>query len=104
MKNESGIIPRGHRILILPEVVENKTESGIILATSSERKREEMAQIDGVVIAMGNTCYADQPEAWCAIGDKVIFGKYSGLLYKGKDGLEYRILNDLDVVAFREKD
>jgi co-chaperonin GroES (HSP10) len=103
MENKSGIIPRGHRVLILPAEVEHKTESGIIISTGSERKREEMAQIDGIVVAMGNTCYSDQPEPWCGVGDQVIFGKYSGLLYKGNDGKEYRILNDLDVVAFREE-
>lgn len=103
MINESGIYPVGHRILILPEQVEEKTEAGIILHTTSQKAREEMAQINGVVVEVGTTAYRDQPSSWCKVGDKVIFGKYSGLIYDGADGKKYRIINDLDVVAVVEK-
>lgn len=103
MINESGIYPVGHRVLILPEQIEEKTEAGIILHTSSQKSREEMAQINGIVIELGNTCYNDQQFPWCDVGDKVIFGKYSGLIYDGQDGKKYRIINDLDVVAVVKK-
>jgi len=101
--NESGIYPVGHRVLILPEQIEEKTEGGIILHTGSQKAREEMAQINGVVVELGTTAYSDQPSTWCELGDKVIFGKYSGLIYDGQDGKKYRILNDLDVVAIVKK-
>lgn len=103
MINESGIYPVGHRILILPEQVEEKTEGGIILHTAAQKSREEMAQINGIVIDIGDTSYNDQPSSWCSVGDKVIFGKYSGLIYDGVDGKKYRIINDLDVVAVVKK-
>lgn len=99
IENESGIWPVGHRVLILPAQVEEKTEAGIILHTSSQRVREEMAQIEGKVISIGTTAYADQLSPWCKVGDKVIIGKYSGLVYDGKDGQKYRVINDLDVVC-----
>lgn len=99
MTNDSGIYPVGHRVLVLPEQIEETTEAGIILHTASQRSREEMAQINGVVVALGTTAYQDQPEPWCKAGDKVIIGKYSGLIYDGKDGKKYRVINDLDVVA-----
>lgn len=66
--------------------------------------REALGQMYGVVVAMGNTCYADQPEAWCAVGDRVSFAKYSGLIYTGSDELTYRVISDLDVVATVEED
>jgi len=101
LTNTSGIIPKGHRILVLPEVIEEKSTGGIIINVGNDMKREELAQINGTVVAMGNTCYHDQVEPWCAVGDTVIFGKYSGLFYTGDDEKKYRIVNDLDVVATR---
>src|SRR3990167_469711 len=103
MINESGIYPVGHRILILPEQVEEKTQSGIIVHSASQLAREEMAQINGLVVALGNTAYQDQPDSWCKVGDRVIIGKYSGLIYDGNDGKKYRVINDLDVVALAER-
>ena len=106
MINASGIIPVGHRLLIKPNEVNNMTASGIIIDVGGAADRERMMQMVGVVVAMGTTAYKDQPDAWCKVGDKITFGKYSGLMYKDKDtkdGLEYRVINDLDVVAIHEE-
>lgn len=97
------IKPAGHRIVVLPDDVETTTKSGIVIATGTQELREQLAQVDGVVISMGPTCFADQPEDWCAIGDRVIFGKYSGII-REVDGKKYRIINDLDVVAVLENE
>lgn len=99
MENKSGIHPKGHRVLIYPEPVENVTASGIIINTGDNIERERLAQLRGVIVEVGSTAWHDQPEPWVKVGDKVIFGKYSGLIYKGDDELEYRIINDLDIVA-----
>lgn len=106
MENTSGLWPAGHRILIKTKKIEEKTESGIIVATLSQLDREQLSVHSGVVVAIGHSAYADQPTPWCKVGDEVTFGKYSGLVYKGeetKDGNEYRMINDLDVVAIHEK-
>jgi co-chaperonin GroES (HSP10) len=65
--------------------------------------REALAQMYGVVIAMGDSCYADQVSQWCKVGDRVSFGKYTGLLYTGTDEQKYRMINDLDVVGLVEE-
>lgn len=101
--NESGITPVGHRVLVLPEQIEETTESGIILHTASQREREALAQMYGLVVAMGDSCFADQKSQWCKVGDRVSFGKYSGLIYTGKDEKTYRVINDLDIVAIVEE-
>jgi co-chaperonin GroES (HSP10) len=98
-----GINPKGHRLLVLPDEVEVTTKSGIVIATGVQEFREQLAQVDGVVVAMGNTCYSDQPEPWCKVGDRIIFGKYSGIIREGKDGKKYRVINDLDCVATIEE-
>ncbi|MDE2097562.1 MAG: co-chaperone GroES [Patescibacteria group bacterium] len=98
MANTSGITPCGHRILVLPEEVETKTKSGIILHDKLA-EREEMAQIRGTVIEVGGDSYQDTPTVWCQAGDRILFAKYAGLVYDGQDGKKYRVINDLDVVA-----
>lgn len=98
MENSSGIYPKGHRVLIRAEEVEEKTQGGILLP-GEITKREQLAEIRGRVVAIGSTAYSDQAEPFCKVGDRVIFAKYSGIIYDGKDGVEYRVINDLDVVA-----
>ena len=36
--------------------------------------------------------------------DKVIFAKYAGLLYLGKDGFKYRMINDKDITGTLDAD
>ena len=102
MINESGITPCGHRLLVLPDDVEIKTESGIILGTASAEKMEALAQTFGRVVEVGPSAYNDQPAPWCKAGDRVSFAKYSGLLNVGKDKKKYRVINDLDIVSIVE--
>ena len=99
MENLSGIHPRGPRVLVLPDKVEDVTASGIIVHTASQSDREALGAVYGMVVDMGNTCYADQPEPWCSIGERVCFARYSGIIQTGVDGNKYRMLSDLDVVA-----
>jgi len=102
--NKSGFLPLGHRLLVKPDEVEKKTQSGIILAQETTG-RDEMAQIRGTVVAVGDGCWKDTPTPnWAAPGDRVVFGKYSGLMWDGADGSKYRILNDLDVVGRLEEE
>lgn len=104
MSNVSGIYPKGWRVLVLPEEIEEKTESGIIISHGTLKDREEMANTTGVVIAVGDACWPDSSEPWAKEGDKVVFGKFSGLLYVGKDEKKYRIINDVDIVAVLDED
>ena len=94
-------------MLFRSEEIEEVSNGGIIIAVGNQKDREQLAQIRGTVVAMGTTAYADQKDPWCQVGDFITFGKYSGLIYKGeetKDGKEYRVINDLDVVATHEKE
>ena len=98
MLNTSGIYPKGHRVLIKAEEVEELSKGGIALP-SEITKRQQLAEIRGRVIELGSTAYSDQDEPFCKVGDRVIFAKYSGIVYDGKDKVEYRVINDLDVVS-----
>jgi chaperonin GroES len=102
---DPGWKPCGHRVLVHPIKVEETTSGGIVLAASLVEK-EDMAQIDAVVITIGPEAWADRPghgdRPWCQVGDTVMIARYSGLLRKGRDGQEYRVINDLDVVAVQQ--
>lgn len=102
--NESGINPVGWRVLIKPQEVKEVSKGGIILTTEKSKEREQMANTTGIVVAMGGQCYADEPAPWCQVGDKVIFAKYAGLLYLGKDGNSYRMVNDKDITGTLDAD
>ena len=104
MSNESGINPCGWRVLVKPKEVLEKSAGGIILATETTKEREQLSNTTGIVIAMGDQCYGDEPSPWCSVGDKIIFAKYAGLLYKGKDGQQYRMINDKDVTGTLDAD
>jgi chaperonin GroES len=104
MSNQSGINPCGWRVLVKPQEIKEVSESGIVLTTGSFKDREQMGNTTGLVVAMGDQCYADEPAPWCKVGDKIIFAKYAGLLYLGKDGNQYRMINDKDVTGTLDAD
>lgn len=99
MKNKSGFAPLGHRVLVLPDSVEEVSAGGIVLAKELTDK-EEMAQVRGTIVAIGEGCWKDATISdWAKVGDRIVFGKYAGLMWDGADGVKYRILNDLDIVG-----
>lgn len=98
MLNKSGITPVEYKILIQPEEVERKTESGIVLV-DKVTDREKMAQVRGKLIAVGGNAFEDWQEPIPKVGDTISYAKYAGLIVKGKDEVEYRITNDKDITA-----
>lgn len=99
MINKSGFIPLGHRLLVLPDLIEKKSAGGIVLVEETTG-RDEMAQVRGTLVAVGDGCWKDTTSSdWAKPGDRIVFGKYSGLPWNGIDGKKYRVLNDLDVVG-----
>lgn len=95
--NQSGIQPVEYKVLIKPEVVEEKTAGGIILAQNTKDK-DQMAQVKGILVAVGANAFEDWKDE-IAIGDKVYFSKYAGFVIEGEDGEEYRLANDKDIAA-----
>lgn len=100
MSNPSGITPVFDRILILPLEVEEKTASGIILATAETSEREQLANTTGEIIAVGE----EVPDGVVLVGMKVGYAKYAGLMYRGKDGKDYRMINYDNLVCKLDDD
>lgn len=103
--NESGLQPVEFKILIRPEEVEETDQvmkaaraAGIEIVHET-KQREEMAQIKGVLVAVGGNAFADWNEPKPKVGDRIYFAKYAGINVPGTDGKKYRLTNDKDVSA-----
>ena len=96
--------PSGYRILIALPEAEEKTEGGIIKA-SSYVERESVGSICGFVMKLGPDAYQDKQRfpngAYCEEGDWIIMRSYTGtgFLVHGK---EFRLINDDSVEAVVE--
>jgi chaperonin GroES len=103
MMNNSGIHPVGDRILLKPEAIEETTAGGIIL-TNESVEQGAMAQVFGTLVARGKDCWSDYQEPFAEVGQRVMFAKYGGKVTMGKDGVTYRVMNDIDITATVDED
>lgn len=88
------IKPLADRVVVKPEVPEEKTKGGIILPDTAKEK-----PVVGTVVAVGPGKKSDdgkiQPME-VKVGDKVLYGKYSGTEITIK-GEEYLIMRESDL-------
>jgi len=92
-----AIKPLGDRILLKVLEAEEKTKGGIYLPDTAKEKPQE-----GKVIAVGEGKILKdgtrkKPEV--KVGDIVLFGKYSGTEVSTKEGEEYLIVKEEDILA-----
>jgi chaperonin GroES len=101
-ENLSGIQPSEFKVLILQDKVEQKSAGGIIIPDEAH-ERDQYAAMTGVIIAVSPLAftYEHWPEGARkpSVGDHVVFAKYAGATVKGRDGVEYRLVNDRDICA-----
>jgi len=92
-----NIQPLGDRVVVKPLEAENKTKGGIVLPDTAKEKPQE-----GKVVAVGKGKVLDngtlQPLE-VKVGDKVLYGKYSGNEISTKDGEELLIMREEDILA-----
>ncbi len=88
--------PLGDRVIVKPKAPEEKTKGGIILPDTAQEKPMEG---EVVAIGTGRTDDAGKKVAMdLKVGDKVLYGKYSGTEVKVNDE-EYLIMRESDVYA-----
>jgi len=90
-----AIQPLGDRVMVRPlDQAEEKIGSIYIPDTAKEKPQE------GSVEAVGPGTYKDGKlvPLEVKVGDKVLYGKYSGTEIK-KDGKEYLIIRESDILA-----
>ena len=94
--------PVGYRVLVaLPSVEETFDGSDLIKATTTKH-HEYIMSIIGLVIDVGDQCYADKERfptgPWCKTGDYVMFRANTGTRFT-VNGVEYRLMNDDSIEA-----
>ncbi|MFH1093276.1 MAG: co-chaperone GroES [Candidatus Omnitrophota bacterium] len=92
-----AIKPLGDRILVKVLDAKEKTKSGIYLPDTAKEKPQEAEVVavgQGKVLESGKI---QAPEV--KVKDKVLFGKYSGTAVTTKEGDEYLILREEDILA-----
>ena len=100
MTNNSGWFPLLHKIIILPEEVDIK--KSMIYVPEEFTARDEQVQVLGTVVACGPEVFSDKPNSTVPKpGDVVMFAKLAGHFFKGVDGIKYRMIQDLDIVAVK---
>jgi chaperonin GroES len=91
------IKPLGDRIVVKVLEAETKSKGGIVLPDTAKEKPQEAKVVavgKGKVLENGTVA---SPEV--KVGDKVIFGKYSGNEITTKEGEDLLILREEDILA-----
>ena len=90
------IQPLADRILVKPLEAEEKTKGGIVLPDTAKEKPQE-----GKVVAVGKGKFEDgkltPPEV--KVGDRILYGKYSGTEITTKEGEEFLMMKEEDIFA-----
>ncbi|MCX5710344.1 MAG: co-chaperone GroES [Candidatus Omnitrophica bacterium] len=91
------IKPLGDRVVVKPLEAETKTKGGILIPDTAKEKPQE-----GKVVAVGKGKVLENgsvqaPEV--KVGDKVLYGKYSGNEITTKEGDELLIMREEDILA-----
>src|SRR5512135_334891 len=89
--------PLADRVIVEPLEQEEKTASGILLPETAKERPQE-----GLIVAVGPGRWDEdgkkRVEMEVAVGDKIVFAKYSGSEFK-LDGKKYLIMSEKDLLA-----
>ncbi|RJP28712.1 MAG: co-chaperone GroES [Candidatus Omnitrophota bacterium] len=92
-----NIQPLGDRVVVKPLEAESKTKGGILLPDTAKEKPQE-----GKIVAVGKGKVLDsgsiQPLE-VKVGDKILYGKYSGNEITTSEGDELLIMREEDILA-----
>ena len=106
---EAGVAPAhgltmyGFNVLIKPKAVEDKI--GSILIPDEHKEKLEYGVTEGEIVAMSPVAFTYEvwPEGTILpkVGDYVIYGKFVGAKVEGSDKVEYRVIEDKEILAVR---
>ncbi len=91
------IKPLADRVVVRPLEAEEKTKGGIVIPDTAKEKPQE-----GKIVAVGKGKVLENgqlqtPEV--KVGDRILYGKYSGNEITTKEGEELLIMREEDVLA-----
>lgn len=89
--------PLADRVIVKPLDAEEKTKGGIVLPDTAKEKPQE-----GKVIAVGKGKILEDGKTQILevkVGNRILYGKYSGTEISAKDGADYLIMREDDILA-----
>lgn len=89
------LIPLGDRVILKQVEAEETTKSGIVLAGQTKEKPQ---QAEVVAVGPGGCINGKEVTMQVAVGDKVIYSKYSGTEVE-VDGQKYLVIEQNDILA-----
>ena len=92
-----NIQPLADRIIVKPLEAEEKTKGGIVLPDTAKEKPQE-----GEVVAVGSGKKMDDGKVQALelkVGDRILYGKYSGTEITTKEDEGLLIMREEDVLA-----
>ena len=92
------LVPLGDKIVLKQLEAEETTKSGIVLPGQAQEKPQ---QAEVIAVGPGKVEDGKEVKMEVAVGDKVIYSKYSGTEVK-MDGTEYIIVKQNDILAIVE--
>ena len=95
-KKELNLYPLEDRVVVEPLAADEMTAGDLLLPDSAKEKPQR-----GIVLAVGAGKLLDsgkRSEMGVAVGDEVIYGKYSGSDIE-VDGREIKIIRESDILA-----
>ena len=97
-----NIHPKGYRILVKADEIEEETEAGIFIV--QDKNMERAAQMKGTLVAVGEYAWDRYDNPWAKVGDCVLYAKHSGKNVEDPVTKEnYVIMNDEDLIAVLER-
>ena len=91
--------PCGDRVLVKPNVEEERTAGGIVLPDTA-KERPQWGEVIAVGAGKWDESGKNRIPMEVKVGDKVVFAKYGGTEVK-VDGDEYLILRESDTLAVK---
>lgn len=91
--------PCGDRVLVKPNVEEEKTAGGIVLPDTA-KERPQWGEVVAIGAGKWDESGKNRIPMEVKVGDKVIFAKYGGTEVK-VDGEEHLILRESDILAVK---
>ena len=89
--------PLADRVVVKPLEAQEKTKGGIVLPETAKEKPQE-----GKIVAVGRGKVSDNGQVQAMevkVGDRILYGKYSGNEITTKEGEELLIMREEDILA-----
>lgn len=96
MKNDSGLKPKGHAVLVEP--YEPEITSSLLVIPDEVRRNTATVEQRATMVEAGPEAWADEKSPRAHPGDRVLITRYCGHLARSTvNGKLYRLVNDRDI-------